>query len=112
VTPTPSASPSPSPQAGSGGRFDERYSGTLSVGQPSVGIRFELRRSVLDAQINQNQGNQTIYFDLLDSAGNLIATASERKIRLENLQPGTYIYRVRGNVSKPVDFTIKSGQGS
>ena len=111
TTPTPGPTPTATPNPNAGGRFDERYSGTLNVGQPFVEIRFELRRSLLDAQINQNQGNQTIYFELLDANGNLIATANQRKIYLENLPTGTYIYRVRGNVSKAVDFTIKSGQG-
>ena len=74
-------------------------------------VTFRLRRSLLDAQINQNQGNQQIYFDLLDSSGNLIATTDRQKIRLDGLTPGTYIYRIRGNVTKAVDFTIKSGQG-
>ena len=95
----------------SGERFDERYSGTINVGQPSVVIPFELRRSTLDAQINQNNGNQQIQFDLLDGNGNFIATAPNKKIYLEGLNPGRYFYRVRGNVSKAVDFTIKSGQG-
>ena len=108
VTPTPT--PTPTPDA-NGGRFDERYSGTINPGQTAVTITFELRRSLLDAQINQNHGDQQIYFDLLDSNGNLIATAAQQKIRLDGLTPGTYIYRVRGNVAKAVDFTIKSGQG-
>jgi len=81
------------------------------VGQSFVEIRFVLRRSLLDAQINQNQGGQTIYFELLDADGNLIAIANNKRIYLENLPVGNYIYRVRGNVSKAVDFTIKSGQG-
>ena len=75
-------------------------------------IQFDLRRTTLDAQINQNHGDQTIYFDLLDAKGNLIATADKQRIQLSNLTPGTYIYRVRGTVAKSVDFTIKSGQGS
>ncbi|MBA2735956.1 MAG: S8 family serine peptidase [Pyrinomonadaceae bacterium] len=118
-TPTPTATPSPTPspvsspprESNSGGRFDERYSGTLNVGQPSAAIPFELRRSTLDAQISHNQGNQQIYFELLDANGNLIATARNNKIYLEGLKTGRYFYRVSGNVSKAVDFTIKSGQG-
>lgn len=115
-SPTPQATPSatPTPASGSsnsGGRFDERYSGTINPGQSAVSIAFELRRSLLDAQINQNHGNQQIAFELLDSRGNLIATANNRKIRLDALAAGTYFYRVRGDVTKAVDFTIKSGQG-
>jgi subtilisin family serine protease len=126
VTPTPTATPTPTPTAtptpeptptpqngptnNSGGRFDERYSGTINPGQSSVATTFELRRSSLDAQINQNQGNQQIVFELLDASGNLIAVANQQKIRLSGLAAGTYVYRVRGNVTKAVDFTIKSGQ--
>jgi subtilisin family serine protease len=112
-TPTPTPTPSPTPDSGSGsdGRFDERYSGTLNVSQGSVAVSFELRRSNLDAQINQNQGNQQIAFELLDSNGNLIHTASGQKIQMSGLATGSYFYRVRGSVTKAVDFTIKSGQG-
>jgi hypothetical protein len=111
VTPTPAPTPSPGAGADSSGRFDERYSGTLNVGQGSVDIPFELRRSNLDAQINQNQGNQTVNFQLFDAAGNLLATTSQQKIAMDHLPLGTYKYRVSGSVTKAVDFTIKSGQG-
>ena len=92
-------------------RFDERYSDTLNVGEQSVEIGFSVRSSYLDAQINQNHGNQQIFFELLDESGSVIAVGSNQKILLQNLTPGNYIYRVRGNVTKAVDFTIKSGQG-
>lgn len=111
-TPSPTVTPTPNEGNNSGGRFDERYSGTLQVGQQSVSIPFELRRSRLDAQVNQNQGNQEIVFELLDANGNVVAVANSKKIQLDGLTPGSYIYRVRGNVTKAVDFTIKSGQGS
>lgn len=117
ATPTPTPSPSPSPTATptpapqtNNGRFEERYSDTLDVGEGQVLISFSVRNSTLDAQINQNHGSQRIIFELLDANGNLIASASNQKIFLQNLTPGTYIYRVRGSVSKAVDFTIKSGQ--
>jgi hypothetical protein len=74
-------------------------------------ISFSVRSNYLDAQINQNHGNQQIFIELLDANGNVVAVASNKKILLENLTPGTYIYRVRGNVTKAVDFTVKSGQG-
>jgi serine protease AprX len=109
-TPTPTPEPTPTP-SGNNGRFEERYSGTILPGQASVEIPFTIRNSVLDAQINQNHGNQQIFFELLDANGNVIAVASQRKIYLENLPNGNYIYRVRGNVTQAVDFTIKSGQG-
>ena len=73
-------------------------------------MQFEVRRSALDAQINQNHGNQQIVFELLDANGNLIAAANQQKILLDGLGVGTYFYRVRGSVTKAVDFTIKSGQ--
>ena len=114
-SPTPTATPTPEPTPTSGpannGRFEERYSGTINPGQPAVSNTFELRHSSLDAQINQNYGNQQIYLELLDASGNLIATANQQKILLEGLPVGTYVYRVRGGVNRAVDFTIKSGQG-
>ena len=111
VTPAaPDPTPTPTPTPGGNNDFKERYSGTINPAQSSVQVPFSLRRSGLDAQINQNHGNQTIYFELLDANGNLIATATDKKIVLSNLAPGNYIYRVRGNVTKPVDFTIKSEQ--
>ena len=108
--PSPTVQPSPAPAEGNSGRFDERYSGTLNVGEPEVLVPFEVRESQLDAQINRNQGNQQVYFELLDPAGAVIATATGQKIQLSGLAKGTYSYRVRGNVAKAVDFTIKSGQ--
>lgn len=110
--PTPAPTPSPTPgSTGSNGRFEERYSGTINPGQQMVEITFSVRSTILDAQINQNHGNQTIYLELLDANKNVIATAVKQKIYRENLEPGTYYYRIRGNVTKAVDFTIKSGQG-
>jgi hypothetical protein len=111
VTPTPTPTPAPTPAPETGGRFDERYSDTLNVGENFVEVPFDLRRSNLDAQINQNQGNQQIYFELLDANRNLIASANQQKIQVSGLATGHYIYRVRGSVTKAVDFTIKSGQG-
>jgi hypothetical protein len=120
-SPSPSASPvkSPTPQpipssgasSYAGGRFDERYSGTINPGQSLVEVPFELRRSYLDAQINQNHGNQQIVFELIGPNGELITAANGQKIQRDGLTIGTYTYRIRGNVSTAVDFTIKSGQG-
>jgi hypothetical protein len=74
-------------------------------------MAFELRRSNLDAKINQNHGNQQVIFELLDANGNVAAVANQQGIVLDGLTLGTYFYRVRGNVTTAVDFTIKSGQG-
>jgi subtilisin family serine protease len=108
--PTPTPEPTPAPQESGRDRFEERYSDTLDVGEGQVLIRFIVRNSALDAQINQNKGNQQIIFELLDAYGNQLASAANQKIFMQNLAPGTYIYRVRGNVTKSVDFTIKSSQ--
>ena len=113
-TPTPTPTPVPTPDDGNNGNgndFKERYSGTIQPGQSSVEIPFSLRRSGLASRINQNHGNQRIYFELLNANGNLIATAEDDEIELTNLPLGNYVFRIRGNVTKAVDFTIKSEQG-
>jgi hypothetical protein len=101
--PTPTPTPAP-------GDFKERYSGTIQPAQSSVEIPFSLRRGGLDARINQNYGNQRIYFELLDANGNLLASAENDKIALRNLALGNYAFRIRGSVTRAVDFTIKSEQ--
>jgi hypothetical protein len=93
------------------GKFEERYSGTMNVGQNVSEIAFSVRRSTLDAQINQNYGNQELVLELFDGNRNLIATAVNKKIALNGLSNGTYYYHVRGNTNRAVDFTIKSSQG-
>ena len=103
--PTPTPTPTPSPDG-----FKERYSGTIQPAQSSVEIPFSLRHGWLDAKINQNHGDQRISFELLDANGNLIASAENDRIELSNLALGNYIFRIRGNVTKAVDFTIKSEQ--
>jgi subtilisin family serine protease len=108
-TPTPEPSPSPAP---SGEPFSERYSGTINVGQQSVSLPFEVRRSRLEAQINQNHGNQSINLELVNASGSVVAVANGRSISMGGLAPGRYVYRVSGNVTKAVDFTIKSGQSN
>jgi len=115
-TATPTPSPAPTPGGGNDGKgndddFKERYSGTIQPGQSSVEIPFSLRRSGLDAQINQNHGNQKIVFELLDANGNVIVIAENDKIELRTLATGNYVFRIRGSVTKAVDFTVKSEQG-
>jgi hypothetical protein len=111
--PSPNASPTPEPTPvpSETGKFDERYSGTMNVGQSVMEIAFTIRRSTLDAQINQNYGNQSLVLELLDGNHNLIVTAAKDRITLNRLTNGTYFYRIRGEVSRAVDFTIKSVQG-
>jgi len=111
VTPTPQPTPSPTPTPNETGKFEERYSGTMNVGQNVSEIAFIIRRSTLDAQINQNHSNQELSLELLDGNRNLIATAANKRIALDGLSNGTYYYRVRGNTNRAVDFTIKSSQG-
>jgi subtilisin family serine protease len=110
ATPSPTPTPTPSPAPTQGNDFKERYSGTIQPGQSSVEVPFSLRRSGLDAVINQNHGNQRIYFELLDANGNLIASAEDKTIELRNLALGNYVFRIRGDVTKAVDFTIKCEQ--
>jgi hypothetical protein len=109
-SPTPTPTPDPTPTPTPGGDFQERYSGTLLPGQSSVEVPFSLRRGGLDAKINQNHGNERIYFELLDANGNVIASAENDRIAISNLAVGNYVYRIRGSVTKAVDFTIKSEQ--
>ncbi len=108
-TPTPQPSPTPTAQTNNG-KFEERYSGTINPGQSFIEIVFSVRNSQIDAQMSQNHGNQPLVFELLDSNRNVVATAQNNKIELNGLTPGNYIYRVRGSVSRAIDFTIKSGQ--
>jgi subtilisin family serine protease len=114
-TPTPTPTPVPTPGDGNNGKgndadFKERYSGTIQPGQSSVETPFSLRRGGLAAEIKQNHGNQQINFELLDANGNVIALANGDKIDLRNLALGNYVFRVRGNVTKAVDFTINCNQ--
>lgn len=110
--PTPEPTPSPSPaESGNNGRFEERYAGTIAPGQAFIDVSFVVRRSELDAQISQNHGNDPVTFELYDASGNLAASASNRRIQLSGLANGNYTFRVRGNVSRAVDFIIRSGQG-
>ena len=109
-TPNPTPTPTPSPSPAGGGNFQERYSGTILPGQSSVEVPFSLRRGALDAKINQNHGNERIYLEVLNANGNVIATAENDRIALSNLAEGNYVFRIRGNVTKAVDFTIKSQQ--
>ena len=109
-TPTPNPTPQPTPQPESG-KFDERYSGTMSAGAGSAEIPFSVRRSTLEAQINFNPGNAQLTFELLDPNRQVMATTTNKRFSVSNLTPGNYTYRVSGSFSKPVDFTIKSTQG-
>jgi subtilisin family serine protease len=128
-TPAPTATPTPAPQPSStpapqpsstpkkdkdkeddDKEFSERYSGTINPGQKSVLIKFSLRRSELEAVLSQNQGNQRLIFELLDENGNVLRSSAEKELSMENLTRGTYYFRISGNVSKAVDFTIKSEQ--
>jgi len=109
-TPAPTPTPTPAPSPTETGKFEERYSGTINPGQNFVEIPFSVRRSTLEAQINQNHGKENIVLELLDSNRSVIATA-DKKIALNGLSVGNYFYRVRGSVGQAVDFTIKSAQG-
>jgi hypothetical protein len=77
----------------------------------STTISFEVRRCELDALLNQNHANEPLRFELLDASGRLVASSSDKRLRVTDLPSGTYRYRVTGAVSRPIDFTIKSAQG-
>ena len=110
-TATPTPTPTPTPENGNGnGGFKEVYSGTIMPGQASVEVPFEVRLSQLEAVLRQNHGNQRVYFDILDSTGNVVMTAADNELSLQDLEPGRYFFRIRGSVSKAVDFTIRCTQ--
>jgi len=111
ASPTPSPSPSPTPGTSETGKFEERFSGTINVGTGGIEIPVNIRRSDLDAQLNQNHGNQNLTFDFLDANRNVVKRGVNKKIDLQGLSNGTYYYRVSGGVSNAIDFTIKSVQG-
>lgn len=111
ATPQPTPTPSPTPSPVNNERFEERFSDTLDVGENSILIPVSIRISNLDAQLNQNYGNEHLTFELLDENRNVIAVASQKKITLQNLTNGKYYYRISGGVRRSVDFTIKSVQG-
>jgi hypothetical protein len=84
----------------------------VNPGGASTDIDFTLRRSSLEAVLNQNHANEELSFQLLDSSDRVVATgSSKRKIILTGLALGSYRYRVFGSISRAVDFTIKSTQG-
>jgi serine protease AprX len=106
-----SGQPAPTTQpTGNADRFDERYSGALTVGQSVADMPFVVRHPTLEAKLNFHPGNQTVVFELLDAQQNIVATANDRRLTATGLPNGTYTYRIRGNVTKAVDFTIKSRQ--
>ena len=106
-----SSQPAPANEpAGNANKFDERYSGSLAAGQSTTTVPFVVRRPNLDAKLTYHPGNQTVSFELLDTQHNVLATADERRLKAENLPNGTYFYRLRGNVTQAVEFTIKSKQ--
>jgi subtilisin family serine protease len=95
---------------GNAANFDERYSGALAIGQSVTDMPFVVRRPTLDAKLTFHPGNQAVVFELLDAQQNVVATASNQRLTATDLPNGTYTYRIRGNVTKAVDFTIKSRQ--
>lgn len=100
---------------GQDGRVQERLPGAVTTDSPQTEIAFEFRDGCEDltGQINYHPGNQDITFELLDAEGNAIAAGQEangRRLGVEGLEPGEYRYRVTGNLTKNVDFVIRSVQ--
>lgn len=95
------------------GEFTERFAGALTDTEESVEIAFTLQCSSLDALMTYHPGNQSPALELLDDQGQVVAFADEangRRMRLEDLDPGDYAYRVSGPVSRSINFVIKSRQ--
>jgi serine protease AprX len=112
-TPEPTPQPTPTPAPDNGGKFTERFSGALGVGQGSALVSFVVRRSQLEAQINWSPGSEDLWLELLDADGNVIASIGPRERRLSaaGLANGNYYFRVSGSPARAVDFTIKCTQG-
>ena len=94
-------------------RIEERLAGAILPGDNVVEIAFSMRCTNLKAKINYHPGNQDVSFDLLDVHGDRVASAEAsngRSIEISGLTPGEYIYRVSGDISKNVDFVIRSVQ--
>ncbi|MGH8496351.1 MAG: S8 family serine peptidase [Gammaproteobacteria bacterium] len=104
--------PAPAGECGTEG-IREGFSGAvLRSGQP-VEFELDFRCSSLDAKLVWHPGNQDLAFELLDDNGNLVAAPDDpsgRRIHVENLAAGDYVYRVSGSVGKNTDFTISSRQ--
>lgn len=100
---------------GEDGRVQERFPGAVTTESPQTGIAFEFRNGCRDltGQINYHPGNQDVRLELLDEDDNVIAVADEangKRLGASNLNPGQYRYQVTGNLSKNVDFVIRSVQ--
>jgi subtilisin family serine protease len=105
------SAPPPPPPTGDCVRGIERFPGALEPGTTSVEIAFTLGCGRLDAQLTYNPGHAPVGFDLLTEQGAVIASAERHDtMRLTDLAPGRYTYRVRGAVSDPVDFVLRSHQ--
>ena len=110
--------PPPPPPGGDGGSGEadgdrkERFSGALRPGPDEVEVAVVVRVPQLEAKVNYRPGNESVLFELLDPEHRTIATASgaHRELEAEGLAPGTYYFRLSGNFSTGVDYTIKSEQ--
>lgn len=93
--------------------ISERLAGAIMVGDSNREIAFSMRCTALNAKLNYHPGNQDVAFELLDANGDWLASGSSangRRIEIDGLAPGEYFYRVSGDLSKDVDFVIKSTQ--
>jgi subtilisin family serine protease len=108
--PTPQPTPTPAPESETE-NFTERYSGTVSPTSASRDISFSVRQGTLEAKLNQNYGNEALSFQLIGPDGLIVAESNAKALEAVGLTPGQYIFRVRGAVSREVDFTIKCRQG-
>ncbi|HJR59190.1 MAG TPA: S8 family serine peptidase [Vicinamibacterales bacterium] len=104
----PTDEPPPPPPACVTGT--ERFAGVLNPGA-GTSVDFTVACPAIGAQISFNPGNQPVGLDLLNASGAIIASSERHeKLKATELAPGRYTYRVRGPVTEPVDFVIKSTQ--
>ena len=109
--PAPPPPPPPPPDE----EFCERLAGALTTEQGSIDVPVSIRLPFLDAKLNYHPGNQQVLFQLFDPNGGLAASADEthgKRIRVGELLPGNYTYRLSGSLTKAIDFVISSCQSS
>ncbi|MGH9346797.1 MAG: S8 family serine peptidase [Vicinamibacterales bacterium] len=107
--PAPPPPPPPPPEERP---FTERFSGTLPPGQDHVDVPIAVRRDSLDAKLTWHPGTEDVTLALVDAGGRVVVEGVDaRRIEAAGLAPGDYALRVRGAVSRSIDFVIKVTQG-
>ena len=90
----------------------ERLAGVLQPGTNGTELAFSMGCATVNAQLAFNPGNEPVGVDVVNASGAIVGSAERHEqLKLTGLPPGEYTYRVRGAVTTPVDFVIKSTQG-